>query len=189
MSLTSAIANFRKSATTTVWNPVNASNRELLVLEDWCEDLRRKNAYCLGFIPAASFRMAAERNRLLVETQDNEPVGFVLWAKRGRQARIHQCVVEEEFRRLRHASRLVAETVNMLSRWKIDRLRMRVADDLPANGFWQSIGCRLTTTVPGGKTWGRTINIYDLPVRNRCKLAEGLITGISEQMRRGLASW
>jgi hypothetical protein len=147
-------------------------------IADFCEDLRRKEAYCLGFIPAASYPAAIARHRLIVALENGEPAGFVLWAKRRTKLRFHQTAVVAELRRLKHATDIVTAALNTPEGRCARTIGLRVAHDLPANTFWQAIGFRIVATQPGGKTWGRTINIYELPVRDRMKVAAGMIDGV-----------
>lgn len=145
---------------------------------DFVEDLRSREAYCLGFIPASSYPAAIARHRLIVALENDEPCGFVLWAKRKTKLRFHQTAVVAELRRLKHATDIVTAALNTVEGRTSRSIGLRVARDLPANAFWQSIGFRIVATQPGGKTWGRTINIYELNTRDRMRVAMGMIDGV-----------
>lgn len=160
-----------------VVNPKHSHPAMQSKIADFVESLRKKESYCLGFIPAQSYMDAIKRDRLLISTENDEPCGFVLWAKRKTTLRFHQTAVVADARRVKHATDIVC---GVLSRpeGKLARcIRLRVADDLPANRFWSSIGFKIVGNVPGGKTWGRTINIYNLDIRNRMDVAMGIIEG------------
>ncbi len=156
-------------------------------LANYAETLRKKNAYCLGFIPAIAYTEAIKRNRLVVELENDEPCGFVLWAKRGSTVRIHQCCIADDARRLRHATQLVTHTLTRPENKNARQLKLRVADDLEANAFWQTIGCQIVANVPGGKTYRRNINLYRLDLRNKAKLATALIDAIWARRQKQLA--
>lgn len=155
-------------------------------LADFCEDLRRKEAYCLGFIPAESYPDAMRRHRLIIALENGEPAGFVLWAKRGSVLRFHQTAVTHELRRLKHATSIVTAALNTAEGRAAKSIKLRVAEDLQANSFWKAIGFKIYTVVPGGKTWKRNINCYRLSTRNRMTVAEKIIRGVTAEARRAL---
>lgn len=144
-------------------------------IADFCESVRKKEAYCLGFIPAIAYTDSQVRGRLFVELENDEPVGFCLWAKRKKTLRIHQTAIVEDARRIKHATNLVTQVLNDPANKRVNELRLRVADDLPANRFWTAIGCKIVGNVKGGKTWGRTINLYRLKLGKRIDTARQLI--------------
>jgi hypothetical protein len=152
----------------------------------FAESLRKKEAYCLGFIPAIAYTDAQQRGRLIVELENDEPCGFSLWAQRGNTLRIHQTAIVEDARRIQHATTLVTHLLNQPAAKRCTRLRLRVAHDLDANHFWKAIGCQIVGTQPGGKTWRRTINLYELKLKKRIKTAESLIHGILDSQQKRL---
>lgn len=155
--------------------PKDAHSSVIEEAADFCESVRKKEAYCLGFIPAIAYTDAIKRGRLFIEMENDEPAGFCLWASRNRIIRIHQTAVVEDARRIKHATSIVTCVLNQPEALRAKSLRMRVAHDLPANGFWKAIGCRIIGTQPGGKTWGRTINMYELKLGRRIDTASQLI--------------
>lgn len=168
--------------------PQHASVSVQAHVSDFCENLRHREAYCLGFIPAVAYDEAQRRGRLFVELENDEPCGFILWTKRARVLKIAQCAIVEDERRLKHATHLVANLLNQKEALNAKQLRLRVAHDLDANHFWQSIGCEIWGTQPGGKTWGRTINLYRMPIANRMEVAHRLIHANIELSSRRLAN-
>jgi len=155
-------------------------------LSDFAESLRKKDAYALGFIPAVAYRDALARGRMLAITADDEPIGFQLWARRKQTLRFHQTCVVPEFRRRLYAARQLACTASEPDARGATLLACRVADDLPANEFWLACGFHVARTAPGGKTWNRTINCYELRIRSPIDLAQKLITGVLARPRAAL---
>lgn len=157
-------------------------------IADFCEDLRAKENDKLGFIPAQSYVDAQLRDRMIVELENDEPCGFTFWAQRKKVLRIHQCAVVEDVRRVRHATTMVAELLNHPIARRCRQLRLRVAHDLPANLFWQSLGCRVEQQQPGGYTWRRTINVYRLDLGKRMQTAAQLIDAATAAHRNELTA-
>jgi len=54
---------------------------------------------------------------------------------------------------------LVEEIVRKMERLQFLSVISQVAEDLPANRFWERIGFEIVRTRAGGKTTKRTINI------------------------------
>lgn len=172
---------------TAILLPQHADGQIINQAADFCEALRKREAYGLGFIPAIAYDQAIRRGRLFIELENDEPCGFCLWAKRKKVIRIHQTAVVEDARRLKHATSIVTTVLNTREGKSAATLRLRVADDLPANHFWRSIGCEIIGTQPGGKTWNRTINLYQLKLKNRMAIANGLIDAHLAAERESLA--
>lgn len=166
--------------------PENAHQSVIDEAADFCEALRKKEAHCLGFVPAIAYTDAIRRGRLFIELENDEPCGFCFWAQRKKTIRIHQTAVVEDARRIKHATSIVTCILNQPEALRAKRLRLRVADDLPANKFWKAIGCRIVGTQPGGKTWGRTINMYELRLGRRIDTASQLIDAALASQRHNL---
>jgi hypothetical protein len=144
-------------------------------LADFCETLRRRDSDALGYIPAIAYQEALARGRVAIEYENDEPCGFAFWGRRKRLIRIYQCVIHQDCRRILHATRLVAQTLAQPAAAGAAELALRVGDDLPANHFWQAIGCKLTGSQRGGKRRGRRINLYRLSLGTPAQLARRFI--------------
>jgi len=144
-------------------------------IADFCEALRSRDSDALGYVPAVAYHDALTRGRLELETENDEPCGFAFWGRRKNLVRIYQCVIAHDARRVLHATRLVARTLALPGARGATELALRVATDLPANEFWQSIGCRVIGTQRGGKRRHRTINLYRLSLANPKRLAQRMI--------------
>lgn len=153
------------------------------VLGDFAEALRKREARCLGFIPACAYPDALARGRMLAITDEGEPVGFQLWARRRQVLRFHQTCILPDFRRRLYAARQLACTASEPDAKGATLLACRVAANLDANHFWQACGFNVARTAPGGKTWNRTINCYELRIRRPIDLANKLITGVLSRPR------
>lgn len=162
--------------------------QERHVLGDFAESLRKTHAYALGFIPATAYHDALARGRMLAITLDDEPIGYQLWARRKHVLRFHQTCVVPQFRRRLYAARQLACTASEPDARTAKLYRARVADDLEANAFWTACGFHVEATAPGGKTWNRTINVYELNVRGPMHLAQHLIEGVLAGHRSPLAN-
>jgi len=132
----------------------------------------------LGFLPRDTFELAARRGRLLIATENGEACGMLLVGQRNHVLRIHQTCVEEDLRRLKHATEMVAAALSLPGLNQVRQIKLRVADDLPANQFWRAIGCRVTHQTRGSIRRGRLINHYYLDVRDRMQLALRLVQAV-----------
>ena len=98
---------------------------------------------------------------VVVRRPTNKLRGYLFFGDRFPRLRVYQVYVCPEFRSSGTARRLIEK----LKAYGEDRdyltITARVASELPANGFWTSLGFSITGRSPGKKK-GRTINRYAL---------------------------
>ena len=136
--------------------------REVTRYVDQVRELGDANRSTLGFLRSSVYMEAAMKGRLWIAAgrEKQDLTGYLLFGGAYPQLKVVQVFVHPEFRSFGVARTLIealkrhAEETNHLT------LTARVATELPANRFWQHLGFRVVQQVPGGKTSGRTINVY-----------------------------
>jgi GNAT superfamily N-acetyltransferase/predicted nucleic acid-binding protein len=117
----------------------------------------------LGFLPERVYREAALQGKLLIAVvQDAEGpkyAGHLLHGGIFPQARIFQIFAAPQYRGQGIGRRLVEAVVGRAENDQFVSVVARVADDLEANSFWESLGFAVVRTKPGGRTTGRLINV------------------------------
>ncbi len=146
-----------------------------------------KNKSALGFLPSSAFREQAFRNRLWIATREetNEFLGYLLFGVRFPSIKIFQIFVSPENRKQGIASNLVRQLVDFGEDNNYLTISARVAADLPANRFWESIGFNLVRQEPGGKALRRKINIRikDLDTPSLLKMMDFVPTAPSTKIK------
>ena len=64
---------------------------------EYMEKLRRIDSHALGFIPFSAYDEHIRRNRVIIETENDEPCGFMIWSKNKIRAKILMCCILEDF--------------------------------------------------------------------------------------------
>jgi GNAT superfamily N-acetyltransferase/predicted nucleic acid-binding protein len=113
----------------------------------------------LGFFPNAVYRQFAAQGKLIVAVDGSHYLGHLLFGAVAPHARVLQTHVRRQSRSKGIGRRLVEELVRYAEEWNYISLTARVASDLEANQFYQSLGFRLVRTAAGGATRKRTINV------------------------------
>jgi GNAT superfamily N-acetyltransferase len=121
------------------------------------------NREALGFLPEGAYREAAEQEKLLVAVAVREGAktyaGHLLFGGVFPHARIFQVYVAPEFRRQGIGRRLVETVLRQAEMRQYLSVSAKVADDLEANTFWETLQFELVRTKTGGRTTGRSINV------------------------------
>jgi GNAT superfamily N-acetyltransferase len=133
----------------------------------YIDHLRRQNGEALGFLSLAKYEAivtgqgpeARPSNRLWVAAVDGEQVGFLYLTpgRPGGAAKIIQACVQEDARRHRYATALVAEAESYARLLQRGGVSLAVAVELEAAAFWQSLGYVLRGHALGGERRGRTL--------------------------------
>ena len=131
---------------------------------DHVRHLADANRGTLGFLPATAYREAAMKGRLWVAvggttTNARELRGYLFFGDRFPRLRVYQVYVCPRFRASGIARRLINKLKRYGERHEYLTITARVASELPANEFWNSLGFNVTGRCPGGKK-GRTINRF-----------------------------
>jgi GNAT superfamily N-acetyltransferase len=121
------------------------------------------NRDALGFLPAQAYEQAARQGTLFVAVQrrgqDSQYAGHVLFGANYPHARIFQVFVAAEHRKHGIGRLLIQTLLSFLEEKQYLSATAKVASDLDANDFWQSLKFEIVATKSGGATRGRTINI------------------------------
>ena len=130
---------------------------------DQVRQLADANRVALGFLPGSAYEEAAMRGCLwvVVGRGVNKLRGYLFFGNRFPRLRVYQVYVCPEFRSSGTARRLIEKLKSHGEAHDYLTITARVASELPANGFWSSLGFNVTGRTPGGKK-GRTINRYAL---------------------------
>ncbi len=122
---------------------------------------REKDA--LGFLAESVYREAAAQGKLIIATvieRDKEVyAGHLLFGGVYPHGRIFQAHTQKRFRRKGIGRALVEELVRQSEELSYISLTARVASDLHANAFWESMSFEHVRTAPGGSSRNRLINI------------------------------
>jgi len=142
----------------------------------------------LGFLPAPVYDDAAARGNLLVAlvTTNREYGGHVLFGGTFPHARIFQLFVVEHFRNKGVAQELITHLTKMLEEYGYLSVSATVAEDLPANGFWEKIGFAIVRRRPGGAARNRLLNVrirqLNTPTLFDAQLPAAADLGLIEQL-------
>jgi GNAT superfamily N-acetyltransferase len=121
------------------------------------------NRDALGFLPAQAYEQAARQGTLFVAVQrrgqDSQYAGHVLFGATYPHARIFQVFTAPEHRKHGIGRLLIQTLVTLFEEKQYLSAIAKVASDLDANNFWQSLKFEIVATKSGGVTRGRTINI------------------------------
>lgn len=117
----------------------------------------------LGFLPRCVYDEAAAQGKLFVATTivDGKELyaGHVLFGGRFPHLKIFQLYVAPEFRNKKIGGTLITALAIDAERRYYITISARVAADLSANKFWESVGFPIIRTEQGGATTGRSINV------------------------------
>ncbi|MHB1698579.1 MAG: GNAT family N-acetyltransferase [Acidobacteriaceae bacterium] len=121
------------------------------------------NRDALGFLPAQAYEQAARQGTLFVAVQrrgqDSQYAGHVLFGARYPHARIFQVFVASGHRKHGIGRMLVQTLLTLWEEKQYLSATAKVASDLDANDFWQSLKFDVVATMLGGAVRGRTINV------------------------------
>jgi ribosomal protein S18 acetylase RimI-like enzyme len=121
------------------------------------------NRDALGFLPAQAYEQAARQGTLFVAVhrrgQERRYAGHILFGASYPHAKIFQVYVAAEHRDQGTGRLLIQTLLELLEEKQYLSVTARVASDLAANAFWQSLKFEIVATRSGGATRGRIINI------------------------------
>src|ERR1035437_8065890 len=103
----------------------------------YVESLMRQNYEAVGFIPKPRLEQYALRGQLLVENENDEPCGYLVFGKTAwPYLRVYQSVVQYDARRREHGLALVRRLVAIGQERGAAAISLWCADALDANVFW-----------------------------------------------------
>ena len=135
---------------------------EVMHYVDQVRDLGDANRSELGFLPSTAYAEAAMKGRLWIAADKvtRELAGYLFFGGTYPHLKVFQVYVSPEFRSRGVARTLIEELKRHGEETHHQTVTAKVATELSANGFWQGIGFRVAQQVPGGRTSGRTLNVY-----------------------------
>lgn len=117
----------------------------------------------LGFLPAQAYEQAATQGTLFVAIDRRGAraryAGHILFGATYPHAKIFQVFVPESDRGSGVGRQLIQALLCYLEAKQYLSVSAKVASELPANAFWNSLKFEITATKSGGASRGRTINI------------------------------
>ena len=123
-------------------------------------DLEKKHFEEIGFIPKPSLERYRDAEQLWVADENGDPCGFLVWGNGWPVLRVYQVCIQYDAKRRLHGAALIGRLLNKAEREGYDRISCWVADDIPANDFWEAMGFRKAGERQGGKKRGRKHNAW-----------------------------
>jgi ribosomal protein S18 acetylase RimI-like enzyme len=123
-------------------------------------DLARRHYEEIGFIPKPRLEQYQREGQLWTESENGEPCGFLVWGNGWPILRVYQVCIQYDAQRRLHGALLISRLIQKAEREGYESISCWVADDIPANEFWQSMGFRLEGQRQGGAKRGRMHNAW-----------------------------
>lgn len=123
-------------------------------------DLARKHYEEIGFLPAPRLEEYRRSGQLWTADENGEPCGFLVWGNGWPVLRVYQVCIQYDAQRRLHGAALIGKLINKAEAEGYDRISCWVADDIPANDFWQAMGFVKMAERAGGKKRGRKHNAW-----------------------------
>jgi len=121
-------------------------------------DLARRNSEALSFIPQPRLEQYAEFGQLLIESENDDPCGFLVFGNTFPILKIYQACIQYDVRRIQHGLNLLRRLINYAEHYGFTAISLHCADDLEANQFWQAAGFQFAGQRLGGQRRGRMHN-------------------------------
>ena len=128
--------------------------------------LMRDNYESVGFLPEGEVREAIATGRLYSQVDNDDWVGYLIRGPiRGScPVRIKQECIDKAARRYGSGRRCFEQLLyDAVAGWS-SSIRLRCADGLESNWFWQSLGFRIVGVDTTPNTRKRNINYYEKPL-------------------------
>lgn len=136
----------------------------------YVRDLMEKNYDAVGFIPQPKLERYAQRGQLLVQTENDEPCGYLAFGNGWPVLKVYQCCIQYDARRIAHATALVKRLIATAQARSCTAISLWCADDLEANGFWRAMGFEFAGQREGGAKRGRKHNLWVMFVQGGAQL-------------------
>lgn len=106
----------------------------------YAADLADKEKHALGFLPRTMYGPAYAAGRLYINTENNDPCGFLLRGPFRKTTRIYQTCITEDLRWMEHGRDLAHKLVRDAASAGAHQISLWCAADLGANDFWKACG-------------------------------------------------
>lgn len=91
-----------------------------------------------------------DSGQLWMQDENGEPCGFLVWGNGWPVLRVYQVCIQYDAQRHTHGAALIGRLIRKAEREGYERISAWVADDIPANDFWRSMGFQLHGQRAGG---------------------------------------
>lgn len=149
------------------------------VVDRICQ-LMKKDYHALGFLPRQAIENHWDRGEIILQRDGRGIYGYLCHGviKPGKLVTVKQAFIDTDVRRIGFGQAAFMELIYKVLQKGARGIRLRCADDLEANWFWSSVGCRkvgtLTMTHRGWRnvmsksTWrdGRPLNVYEFNLQD-----------------------
>lgn len=125
-------------------------------------DLARKNSEAVSFIPTPRLEQYAESGQLMIEAENNDPCGFLVFGNTFPILKIYQACIQYDARRIHHGLNLLRRLIIYAEHYGFTAISLYCADDLEANRFWQAAGFQFAGQRLGGQRRGRMHNRWTM---------------------------
>ncbi|MBE0448167.1 MAG: GNAT family N-acetyltransferase [Actinobacteria bacterium] len=111
--------------------------------------LMRENYKAVGLIPLGAIVKAYNRSRVFIHVVNGERVGYLLSGpiRRGQDVTIWQICIDKNKRGMGYGKNLFKRFYDFALNAGASGIRLRCADDIQANLFWESLGFKKMTTI------------------------------------------
>ena len=141
----------------------------LCIATDFVVSLMEKNYESLGFLPRPKLEEYAQRGQVLLELENDEPCGYLVYGNGWPRLRIYQACIQYDARRREHGISLVTKLVRVADERRCEMITLWCADDLDANAFWKVAGFSFGGQREGGMKRGRKHNLWVMRLQT-CQL-------------------
>lgn len=120
--------------------------------------LSRRHYEEIGFLPEPRLRSYHASGQLWIANENSDPCGFLVWGNGWPVLRVYQVCIQYDAQRRFHGAQLIGRLINKAESEGYTSISCWVADDIPANEFWNAMGFVKMRTRPGGKKRARVHN-------------------------------
>lgn len=132
---------------------------------DFVMGLMKQDYDALGFIPATRLQKYETDGQIIIQHDTRgKQAGYLIHGKpvAGQTLSIAQAVIEYDRRNHGFGEMSVKVLIERAKRANCAAIKLRCADDLAANAFWQSVGFEMTGVWHPANKRKRAINVYTL---------------------------
>jgi hypothetical protein len=124
--------------------------------------LMRVNSNAVGFIPTQGIERAAAKGCIIIQRMGKENIGYLLFGpiKPGEDVHIWQECIDKDVRRLGCGRDAFFELYYRAVLAGARGIKLRCADELPSNLFWQAQGFNLVKKETPNNRRKRAVNIF-----------------------------
>lgn len=122
--------------------------------------LSRKHFDEIGFVPRPRLEQYHDRGQLWIANEGKDPCGFLVWGNGWPVLRVYQACIQYDAQRRLHGAALVGRLINKAEAEGYEQISCWVANDIPANDFWKTMGFHMMATRYGGKKRRRQHNAW-----------------------------